>query len=158
MSVALVGLIGIQVYWINSAVKLRQQKFQTSVNEVLGDVVYQYEKLKTAESLAIKMDLREKQQRLIWQMDSINRAIRRTQDSLLYLQQSKYGVEAPQLIEKNQNVILAPEQNSFVELMVGAGDQQFEISVYEEFLIDSAWDNGETKSREALRVSKLWPN
>mgnify|MGYP000625090846 CR=1 FL=1 len=138
MSVALVGLIGIQVYWINSAVKLRQQKFQTSVNEVLGDVVYQYEKLKTAESLAIKMDLREKQQRLIWQMDSINRAIRRTQDSLLYLQQSKYGVEAPQIIEKNQNVVLAPEQNSFVELMVGAGDQQFEISVYEEFLIDSA--------------------
>ena len=139
MSVALVGLIGIQVYWINNAVKLRQQKFQTSVNEVLGDVVYQYEKLKTAESLAIKMDLREKQQRLIWQMDSINRAIRRTQDSLLLLQQSKYGlIEAPRVIEKAENVVFVPEQNGLVEFMVGAGNQQFEISVYEEFLIDSA--------------------
>ena len=94
MSVALVGLIGIQVYWINNAVKLRQQKFQSSVNEVLGDVVYQYEKLKTAESLAIKMDLREKRKRLIWQMDSINRAIRRTQDSLLLLQDQKLDGES----------------------------------------------------------------
>ena len=57
MTVALIGLIGIQVYWINSAVKLRQQKFQSTVNEALGNVVYQYEKLKTAESLAMKMDL-----------------------------------------------------------------------------------------------------
>lgn len=138
MSVALVGLIGIQVYWINSAVILRQQKFKASVNEVLGDVVYQYEKLKTAESLALKMDLREKQQRLIWQMDSINRAIRKTQDSLLFLQHSKYGLEAPQIIEQNKNSVLAPEQNSFVEFMVGSGNQQFEISVYEEYLVDSA--------------------
>jgi two-component system phosphate regulon sensor histidine kinase PhoR len=139
MSVALVGLIGIQVYWINNAVKLRQQKFQTSVNEVLGDVVYQYEKLKTAESLALKMDLREKQKRLIWQMDSINRAIRRTQDSLLLLQHSKYGLlEAPAPLEKKKNAAFVKEENSFVEWMVGSGNPQFEISVYEEFLVDSA--------------------
>lgn len=139
MSVALIGLIGIQVYWINSAVKLRQQKFQTSINEVLGDVVYQYEKLKTAESLAIKMDLREKQKRLIWQMDSINRAIRKTQDSLMFLQQSKHGpFETPGTFQKSNNVVFSPEDNSFVEMMVGAGNQQFEISVYEEFLVDSS--------------------
>lgn len=139
MSVALIGLIGIQVYWINSAVKLRQQKFQTSINEVLGDVVYQYEKLKTAESLAIKMDLREKQKRLIWQMDSINRAIRKTQDSLMFLQQSKHDpFETPGVFQKSNNVVFSQDDNSFVEMMVGAGNQQFEISVYEEFLVDSS--------------------
>jgi len=139
MSVALIGLIGIQVYWINNAVKLRQQKFHSSINEVLGDVVYQYEKLKTAESLAIKMDLREKQQRLIWQMDSINRAIRKTQDSLMFLQQSKNGpFDTPSTFQQSNNVVFSPKDNGFVEMMVDAGNQQFEISVYEEFLIDSA--------------------
>lgn len=139
MSVALVGLIGIQVYWINSAVKLRQQKFHASVNEVLGDVVYQYEKLKTAESLAIKMDLRDKQKRLIWQMDSINRAIRKTQDSLLFLQESKHGFfEAPRAIEQSGNMVFTPEDNSFERLTAAASGAQFEISVYEEYLIDSA--------------------
>lgn len=124
MTVALIGLIGIQVYWINSAVKLRQQKFQSTVNEALGNVVYQYEKLKTAESLAMKMDLHEKRQRLVWQMDSINRAIRRTQDSLLLLQQSKF--KAPQL-----------EQNPF-KWTLNRNAPAMQISVYEEYLVDSA--------------------
>lgn len=125
MSLALVGLIGIQVYWINNAVKLRQQKFQSSVNEVLGDVVYQYDKLKTAQNLAIKMDLREKQRRLIWQMDSINRAIKKTQDSLFLLQRNELPTD-----QLNAGKL---ELNS--EFVSGPG---LEISVYEEFLVDSA--------------------
>ncbi|MFM1876656.1 MAG: hypothetical protein RL266_2393 [Bacteroidota bacterium] len=124
MTVALVGLIGIQVYWINSAVKLRQQKFQSSVNEALGNVVYQYEKLKTAESLALKMDLHEKRKRLVWQMDSINRAIHRTQDSLMLLQQSKF--RAP-VVERNP---FSWVQSNRAPSMA--------ISVYEEYLVDSA--------------------
>lgn len=125
MSIALVGLIGIQVYWINNAVKLRQQKFQSTVNEVLGDVVYQYEKLKTAEKLAVKMDLREKQRRLIWQMDSINRAIRKTQDSLYLLQRNEFPSEGFEQTSLNWN--------SEAPLTPG-----LEISVYEEYLVDSA--------------------
>lgn len=125
MSIALVGLVGIQVYWINNAVILRQQKFKSSVNEALGDVVYQYEKLKTAESLALKMDLQEKRRRLIWQMDSINRAIRTTQDSLLLLQREKM---AP----------VSWANNEFVWSSKGGNAPTFEISVYEEYLVDSA--------------------
>lgn len=125
MSLALVGLIGIQVYWINNAVKLRQQKFQSSVNEVLGDVVYQYDKLKTAQNLAIKMDLREKQRRLIWQMDSINRAIKKTQDSLFFLQRNELPTDQ----------LNAGKLELSSEFVSGPG---LEISVYEEFLVDSA--------------------
>jgi two-component system phosphate regulon sensor histidine kinase PhoR len=144
MTVSLIGLIGIQVYWINNAVKLREQNFQTTVNEALGDVVYQYEKLKTAESLALKMDLREKQTRLIWQMDSITHAIRKNQDSLHLLQQSKYigALGGPPVFEVNAQDINAnenfhhffsPDQQSFP----GNVQAQFQISVYEEFLVDS---------------------
>lgn len=142
MSVALIGLIGIQVYWINNAVKLRQQKFQSTVNEALGNVVYQYDKLKTAESLAIKMDLRDKRKRLVWQMDSINRAIQRTQDSLIQLQQSKYGYKngvAPVSDDSRieHNVFFTPG-NEFTQFVTNDPNAKFEISVYEEYLVDSA--------------------
>lgn len=140
MTVALIGLIGIQVYWISNAVKLRQQKFHASVNEALGDVVYQYEKLKTAESLALKMDLRNKRNRLIFQMDSLNQAIQKTQDSLLFLQYGKQGYNPAKndlWADEKGNVFLLPHQQ--LSQQFGAfGHPQFHISVYEEFLVDSA--------------------
>lgn len=137
MTVALIGLIGIQVYWINSAVKLRQQTFQSTVNEALVDVVYKYEKLKTAENLAVKMDLHDKRKRLVMQMDSINRAIRKTQDSLLFLQQSRLGSEIGKNFSKGaQKMAVAHGNNDLMQFMSGTG-AHFEISVYEEFLVDS---------------------
>lgn len=139
MTVALVGLIGIQVYWINSAVILRQQKFQSTVNEALGNVVYQYEKLKTAESLAMKMDLREKRRRLVFEMDSINRAIRRTQDSLMFLQQSKFdGLPNPKGVGfSNDHEVFFSSDGSSVQGFGDFGQAHFQVSVYEEFLVDS---------------------
>lgn len=140
MTVALVGLIGIQVYWINSAVKLRQQTFQSTVNEALVDVVYKYEKLKTAENLAVKMDLHDKRNRLVMQMDSINRAIRKTQDSLFFLQQSRLAPEIGSNFGKaSQKIAFAPETHEDNDLMrfMGSSGAHFEISVYEEFLVDS---------------------
>ncbi len=138
MTVALVGLIGIQVYWINNAVKLREQKFHSSVNEALNDVVYQYEKLKTSESLALQLDLREKRRRLIFQMDSINKAISRTRDSLMLIQHTKNPAKNVKFVEKDEGW-WAPEDNTD-QLKVVFGDQQatFEISVYEEYLVDSS--------------------
>ncbi|MGB0916520.1 MAG: sensor histidine kinase [Flavobacteriales bacterium] len=146
MTVALVGLIGIQVYWINNAVKLREQTFHSSVNEALTDVVYQYEKLKTSQSLALQLDLREKRRRLIFQMDSINRAIGKTRDSLVHIQQSKSDPFGLDLSSDNDSGLpsdavgwLYPEKQPD-QLRVVFGDQQatFEISVYEEFLVDSS--------------------
>lgn len=146
MTVALVGLVGIQVYWINNAVKLREQTFHSTVNEALSDVVYQYEKLKTSQSLAQQLDLREKRRRLIFQMDSINKAIGRTRDSLLHIQNPNN--------KKLDKGIPAIQENGFVsdgagwwtpekepdQLRVVYGNQQatFEISVYEEYLVDSS--------------------
>ncbi len=147
MTVALVGLIGIQVYWINNAVKLREQKFHASVHEVLGNVVYQYEKLKTAETLAVQMNLRDKRRRLVSEMDSINRAIGRTRDSLMLIQHSdrqlkKGGVPELDGIHSSDHSNLwlgeAQEGPEHVKLALGQQDVAFEISVYEEFLVDSS--------------------
>jgi len=148
MTVALIGLIGIQVYWINNAVKLRQQRFHTSVNEALGNVVYQYEKLRTAETLAVQMGLREKRRRLISQMDSINKAIGKTRDSLLFIQQSNqelkegYAPKVEQLHAIHENTWLGGNHDHDEEHIQFVIQQEqentaFEISVYEEYLVDS---------------------
>ncbi len=145
MTVALVGLIGIQVYWINSAVKLREQTFRSTVNEALSDVVYQYEKLKTSQNLALQLDLREKRRRLIFQMDSINRAIGRTRDSLMLIQQTKKGELLAEIPSINKNGFVSdgagwwsPEKEpDHLRVVFGGQEATFEINVYEEFLVDS---------------------
>lgn len=145
MTVALLGLIGVQVYWINSAVKLRQQKFHSTVNEALSDVVYRYDKLKTAESLALQMDLRSKRRKLVSQMDSINRAISKTHDSLLLLQNPNLKVPvAPSIADRRtENASNAPtwwpngSGNDQMRVFFDGGQAHFEISAYEEFLVDS---------------------
>ncbi len=147
MTVALVGLIGIQVYWINNAVKLREQRFQAMVNEALGNVVYQYEKLKTAETLAVQMNLREKRKKLISEMDSINNAIGKTRDSLHLIHKANNQVkigsglipEQIQVVNHAQLFIEAgPDYvGDNLEVVIGQENSTFEISVYEEFLVDS---------------------
>jgi len=115
MSVALIGLIGIQLYWINSAVKLREQRFENAVNEALGGVVYQYDKLKTADRLAMQMDFDLRRRRIQMQMDSINRAIGTTQGG-------------PAIMVQEYPIKDARKRNY---------DPDLQIDVYEEFLVDS---------------------
>ena len=115
MSVALVGLVGIQVYWISNAIKLREQKFNNAVSEAMNQVVYRYEKYKAAKKIALQMDIRDKRSELMAQMDSINQAIVQDRDSIIAL-------------EREPEVMFAPMAN----------DPQIEINIYEEFLEDSA--------------------
>ncbi len=114
MSVALIGLIGIQLYWIKNAIKLREQRFESAVNEALSGVVYQYDKLKTADRLAMQMDFDLRKRRIMMQMDSINRAVSTTQSGPI----------------DEQFAPLGDQRHRF--------DPDLKIEVYEEFLVDSA--------------------
>lgn len=88
MTVALIGLVGIQVYWIKNAITLREQRFNQSVKEALGDVAYTYEKRRAAKSIARQMDVRVKKQRMMEKLDSINRAAQAYHDSIRQLASS----------------------------------------------------------------------
>lgn len=88
MTVALIGLVGIQVYWIKNAVTLREQRFNQSVKEALGDVAYTYEKRRAAKSIARQMDVRVKKQKMMEKLDSINRAAQAYHDSIRQLASS----------------------------------------------------------------------
>ncbi|MFY9309633.1 MAG: HAMP domain-containing sensor histidine kinase [Bacteroidia bacterium] len=58
-SLALMGLIAIQVYWINNAITLGKQRFEQDVNEALDKVVSMMEKQRAASKISKKFNFRK---------------------------------------------------------------------------------------------------
>ena len=50
MSISLLGVVGIQLYWINNAIKVKQQLFERNVHDALANVV---DKLETREAVSV---------------------------------------------------------------------------------------------------------
>src|SRR5450755_945137 len=50
MSIALVGAILVQLFWIDSAIKLRQEQFVNKVNDAMNSIV---NKLETQEAFSV---------------------------------------------------------------------------------------------------------
>ncbi|MFH1004161.1 MAG: HAMP domain-containing sensor histidine kinase [Bacteroidota bacterium] len=71
IAVALLGLIGIQLYWINNAFTIRQQHFSQSVNEALNNVVYKIEKKSAATKIQKRLNFRKQGLRWLKQSDSL---------------------------------------------------------------------------------------
>lgn len=67
-AIALLGLIGTQLYWINNAFTLKQQHFSQSVNEALNNVVHRLEKQSTAAKIKRRLNLRKQGMR--WMLES----------------------------------------------------------------------------------------
>jgi two-component system phosphate regulon sensor histidine kinase PhoR len=63
-SLALMGLIGIQVYWIVNAIDLGKERFEQNVNEALTNVVSRMEKLQAAAKITKKIKFRK--QGILW--------------------------------------------------------------------------------------------
>ncbi|MFO8129712.1 MAG: HAMP domain-containing sensor histidine kinase [Bacteroidales bacterium] len=55
MSVALTGLMAIQVYWIQNAVKVRQANFTRSINEAVSGVIFKLEKIEMAGEIETRL-------------------------------------------------------------------------------------------------------
>lgn len=58
-SLALLGLIAIQAYWINNAITLSKQHFEQNVSEALGKVVIKMEKQLAASRISKKFNFRK---------------------------------------------------------------------------------------------------
>ena len=58
-SLALLGLIAIQIYWVNNAITLGEQRFEQSVNEALNNVVLRLEKHSAAAQITQKFKFRK---------------------------------------------------------------------------------------------------
>jgi len=71
-TIALLGLIFIQIYWVKNAIQLGEQRFDQSVNEALNNVVTRYEKQTTATNFRKKIKLRKQGIRWFGSKDSIS--------------------------------------------------------------------------------------
>jgi len=58
-AIALLGLIGTQLYWINNAFSLRQKHFSQNVNEALNNVVHKMEKHTAAAKIQRRLNFRK---------------------------------------------------------------------------------------------------
>lgn len=74
MALALIGLTGVQVYWIKNAMALREKQFNQAVSEALGNVAYNFEKQRVAQNLSRQMDLQNRRMQLFRKLDSIGAA------------------------------------------------------------------------------------
>ena len=59
VGIALIALIAVQIYWIKSSVKLKEEEFERSVKEALKSTSNKLEKIATAHKIAKKIKLRK---------------------------------------------------------------------------------------------------
>ncbi|MES2762855.1 MAG: HAMP domain-containing sensor histidine kinase [Bacteroidota bacterium] len=59
VGIALVALIAVQIYWIKSSVKLKEEEFERSVKDALKSTSNKLEKIATANKIAKKIKLRK---------------------------------------------------------------------------------------------------
>lgn len=73
MSVALSGIISIQIYWIRNAIVMEEAAFKKDVNESFTNVIYKLEKLEVAAKIREKMYSNKQGSKLYYAIDSINK-------------------------------------------------------------------------------------
>jgi two-component system phosphate regulon sensor histidine kinase PhoR len=81
-SLALIGLIAIQAYWVDNAITLSKDRFEQSVNEALNNVVYRLEKHMAAARITKKFNFRKQGIRFFSPSDSMKQSNSFIEESL----------------------------------------------------------------------------
>ena len=81
-SLALAGIIAIQVYWVNNAIILGKDRFAQNVNDALNNVVYRLEKHAAAAQIRKKFNFRKQGIRFFSPADSLKYSCNFVSDSL----------------------------------------------------------------------------
>jgi two-component system phosphate regulon sensor histidine kinase PhoR len=97
-SLALAGLISIQIYWVNNAITLNEERFEQNVSEAMKSIVYRLEKQMTAASITRKFNFRKQGVRWFSSPDSLKQSNNFVADSLVdkhsfSLQKKKMNLE-----------------------------------------------------------------
>lgn len=87
---ALIGLIAVQMYWINNAIGISNQRFDQNVNEALNKVVVKVDKENTAAKITKRFNLRTQGIRTHTQQDSLGTIFQTITDSSY---QNDFGVK-----------------------------------------------------------------
>ena len=82
ISFALVGLVGIQLYWIKNALAVKEANFDRGVNEAMTNVVYKLGKLEIAGRIRNKINSKSPNISLYGSIDSINNMFIKEMESM----------------------------------------------------------------------------
>ena len=74
ITVALIGLMVIQSYWIKNAITVKEANFVRDVNEAMSIVVYKLEKIEAASRIQSKMNYMQQRQKWLQSIDSLNQS------------------------------------------------------------------------------------
>ncbi|HSV88745.1 MAG TPA: HAMP domain-containing sensor histidine kinase [Bacteroidales bacterium] len=72
MSVSLLGLIGIQIYWIRNALALKEVSFDRGVSEAVTQAIYRFNKIETTRRLMAQQQRNTQLNRYYRMLDSLN--------------------------------------------------------------------------------------
>lgn len=84
ITVALIGLVGIQIYWIKNALAVKEANFDRSVNEALTNVVYKLEKLEVANRIRNRINAGSRNVSLYSTIDSLNNMFLKEMESMTH--------------------------------------------------------------------------
>ncbi len=107
MTIALIGLLGVQIYWIQSASAIKEANFRRSVNEAMVKVVQKVERMERSKALTINPDPAMLNLTRHLPYDSILTV--REMDSLIGLQLNIRGVDT-----RYEFCIYRPENQAFL--------------------------------------------
>lgn len=91
-SIALIGLISIQVYWINNAITIGRERFDQNVNAALNNVVERMEKQLAAAKITRKFNFRKQGMRYFSGQDSVKPGLS-LNDKKLFTLKNKVNVK-----------------------------------------------------------------
>ena len=74
LTIALIGLMVIQSFWIKNAITVKEANFVRDVNEAISTVVYKLEKFEAANRIQSKIDYMQQRQKWLESIDSINQS------------------------------------------------------------------------------------
>jgi two-component system phosphate regulon sensor histidine kinase PhoR len=69
--VALTGLVGIQFYWMNSAMKIKEANFRTAVDEAISNVIFKIDQIELKQHLNNRMSIQQQGSAYLSVIDSL---------------------------------------------------------------------------------------
>jgi two-component system, OmpR family, phosphate regulon sensor histidine kinase PhoR len=105
-SLALIGLISIQVYWINNSMNIGKERFEQSVNEALNNVVSRMEKHMAAARITRKFNFRKQGMRYYSSRDSVKPGIQLDDKQLFSLPKNKVNVRIYEELTADSNGVV----------------------------------------------------
>lgn len=133
ISIAMIGLILAQLYWINSAFKLKEERFEESVNTALRNVVYKHEKKSAAAKISKRFNFRKQGMRWMDKEDSLKSNAQFITDSHLdkkayHLKPDRFNVKIVEELESDSAGVLVKRsrQKSYSSDSLGTSDMNFD--------------------------------